>query len=290
MNETHNTELILSPKGNIYHLDLKPGEVAKNIILVGDPARVPFITSLFSTIEIKRHKREFISHTGMYKGKRISVISTGIGTGNIDIVMNELDALFNIDFKTKSPKENLTSLSIFRIGTSGALHPDIKPGTSIFSRYCIGMDNLLSFYNLINTETEKGFINALSTHLPSSIPFYFVGADDELSNTIGKDYLNGITVVAPGFYAPQAREIRTAIKYPDLLNHLSEFRHNGYAITNLEMEASAVYGMGRVLGHKCCAVDLILANRIRKQFLSDYDNEMRELALRVLDGIVGGRS
>ncbi|RYD73516.1 MAG: hypothetical protein EOP53_19970, partial [Sphingobacteriales bacterium] len=262
MAQIPDTHLILNADKSQYHLNLRPNELAENVILVGDPDRVPILSALLDTIEVKKQKREYVTHTGMYKGKRISILSTGIGTGNIDIVMNELDALVNIDVDRREVKENLKKLNIIRIGTSGAIQADIAPGEFVLSRYTMGLDNLLDFYLLPQDYDEEQISINLKNQLPSEPYFYICEGEKMLLNSFPQEIKRGITCVAPGFYAPQNRQLRAPIKYAGLFDVLQNFSYQDLRITNLEMEASAIYGLGKILGHRCCTIDLILANRV----------------------------
>ena len=280
------SELILNPDGSVFHLHLKPGEVADRIILVGDPGRVDMVGGLLQDVEFRRENREFVSLTGSYSGARITVLSTGIGTDNIDIVMNELDALVNIDLNTRLPKKNHTSLRIVRIGTSGALQPDLPTGSWISSGISVGLDGLMNYYPLGKRYAEPELISLLKAceWWPESLPLpyaYRCGHPFETGKTEKLHW--GITITAHGFYAPQGRCLRAGVSHPDLNRHLTTFGYNGLMVTNFEMESSALYGLSDLLGHESLTICLIVANRIRKQFLEDYHPAMLELVIYVLD-------
>lgn len=281
------SELPLQSDGAIYHLNLHPEELADNVILVGDPGRVSMISDMFDTVEVRKHNRELITHTGIYKGKRISVISTGMGTDNIDIVITELDAVANIDLATRTVKEERRRLNLVRIGTSGALNPDIECGTFVASAYGFGIDGVLRFYDtgdLILEDIVEAFIR--HTDWDPTLPYpYCTPASPELLGRIAHDMAQGITVSAPGFFGPQGREVRAGLKYPELNQKIETFDYKGSAITNMEMECSAIYGLGNLLGHRTLTVCLIIANRVTCKFLDNYHDRMKELGRIVLDRI-----
>jgi uridine phosphorylase len=280
------SELIITPKGSIYHLDLLPGQVAENVIVVGDQYRVSAISQHFDTIEHKVSKREFVTHTGTYKGKRISVISTGIGCDNIDIVINELDALFNIDFNTRLPKEKTTSLNIVRIGTSGSLQEDIPVDSFVISSYGLGFDGLLGFYDAVYEPDELDLTRAFNSQInwPSHCnPPYFTKGSSLLIDKLKAGMTVGITATANGFYGPQGRSLRLRANVPDLNEQLNKFSYNDHRITNFEMETSALYGLSAMLGHQACTVCAIIANRFNKTYSKDYTIPVNELILTVLD-------
>ncbi len=264
------SELILNPDGSIYHLRLKPGEIASTIISVGDQERVSEVSKHFDTIEVERQHREFKTHTGTFRNKRFTVISTGIGPDNIDIVFNELDALVNIDFASRTIKKNKESLEIIRIGTSGALQPEIPVDSIILSETGIGFDNLLHFYGNADAITDKDFSDAFISHTDwnseNSRP-YVVKADKNLMRKFTPyGFIPGITTTNVGFYGPQGRILRLALKDNDLNEKIVSFRYKGKKITNLEMETAAIYGMAGLLGHKALSLNAILANRITGTF------------------------
>lgn len=279
------SELPKQKDGAIYHLNLHPHEVADNIILVGDPGRVSMISALFDTVDFKKENRELITHTGTYKGKHVSVISTGMGTDNIDIVLNELDAVANIDLQTMEVKPEHKTLNLVRIGTSGALNPNIECGSLVASVWGFGIDGVLQFYDQGGWNNEK-MVDAFIAHTgwqPNLPHPYCTPASSELLNRIGFDMLQGITVSAPGFFGPQGRQVRAKLAYPELNRKIESFSYEGQCIINMEMECSAIYGLGNVLGHNPLTVCLIIANRVTGKFLDDYHDLMRELARKVLD-------
>jgi len=266
------SELILNSRGAIYHLDLKPDELAQNIITVGDPARVAEISKHFDKIEVQRKHREFITHTGTVGSKRISVISTGIGPDNIDIVLNELDALVNIDLHSRTINDELKQLNIIRIGTSGSLQADIPVESFVASSHGLGLDNLLNFYLHEMNEEEKQLIHSFKTQTQLHSGFghpYIAAASMHLLKHFVEGFHQGITVTCPGFYGPQGRVLRLGITHPQLIDQLTSFQFGKYRITNFEMETSAIYGLGKALHHHCLSLNAIIANRIHKNFSSD---------------------
>ncbi|MER3497602.1 MAG: phosphorylase [Chitinophagaceae bacterium] len=288
MNRIQESELIINERGAIYHLDLRPEELANNVIVVGDPDRVKLVSRYFDQIEIQQQHREFISHTGRIGKKRITVISTGIGTDNIDITLNEVDALVNIDFETRQIKPKLTSLNIFRIGTSGSLQADIPVDAHVAGTHGLGIDNLLNFYRLEQNEEEKQLLHSFVTHtqLHGQIGYpYIASASGSLIKHFVKDFHQGITVTCPGFYGPQGRILRLGIHNPDLINSLTHFRFGQHRISNFEMETSAIYGLGKLLGHHCLSLNAIVANRIVKQFSKDAATAVDNLIKKVLGNI-----
>ncbi|MGO1244317.1 MAG: nucleoside phosphorylase [Sphingobacterium sp.] len=278
------SELILNADGSIYHLNLLPEDLAPTIIFVGDPDRVEIVSKHFDTIEIRKGKREFITHTGMLRKKRISVISTGIGTDNIDIVFNEIDALANIDFATRSLKRDLTSLDIIRIGTSGSIQGDIKMGTILASEYAIGFDALMQFYIKSYSPQEREIQAAIQQEF-SSLSFkpYVGSASEKLLNQIAGDLPKGITMTAPGFYAPQGRSVRSANVYPDLIQRVNAFTINGRLITNLEMETAGIYALANMFGHHALSINAILASRVNEDFSSNPKKIIDQTIRYVLD-------
>lgn len=284
------SELILNPDGSIFHLHLKPGQVADTVILVGDPKRVEVIQSFLSKIEYTISNREYVSSTGQYNGKRITVVSTGVGIGNIDIVVNELDALVNIDFGKREINKTLKKLNFIRIGTSGSLQKDIKVNSYVISEKSIGFDNLLAFYDNNQSVQNKEFNSAFKAHMGTNNLFfspYVINASENLLNMLQSDETHmGITVTSPGFYVPQGRELRLKIKLNDINNMLSSFQYNGYRIVNYEMESSAMYGLARMLGHEAIAICLIIANRLNKNANENYRENVKELIQYVLKCII----
>jgi len=269
MHRIAESELIINQRGAIYHLNLRPEELADTIITVGDPDRVKEVSKHFDKIECRLQHREFITHTGTIGSKRISVISTGIGPDNIDIVLNELDALVNIDLKTRYIKESLTSLKIIRIGTSGSLQVDIPVDSFVASTHGIGLDNLMHFYRAGHNEEEKQLLQALVTHTQLhnhlSYPYIFGGSPALLKN-FTKNMFHGITITCPGFYGPQGRVLRLGLALPHLNDSLTRFSFGNHRVTNFEMETAAIYGLGKILGHQCLSLNAIVANRINMTF------------------------
>ncbi len=272
MSRIAESELIINSRGAVYHLDLRPEEIAGTVITVGDPDRVKEISKYFDAIEVRSQHREFITHTGRIGKKRITVLSSGIGPDNIDIVINELDALANIDFETREIKKELKSLNIIRVGTSGSLQADIPVDSFVASTHGLGVDNLLNFYRHEQNDEEKLLLQSFVTHTQMhgqmSYPYISSAAGSLLKHFV-KDFHQGITVTCPGFYGPQGRILRLGIRNPELINRLTDFRYGQHRITNFEMETSAIYGLGKLMGHNCLAVNAIVANRVKKEFSKD---------------------
>ena len=288
MSKIPESELILNSDNSVYHLNLLPQEISDTVINVGDPDRVQMVSSFFDSIEVKKQKREFVTHTGYYKGKRITVLSTGIGTDNIDIVYNELDSLVNIDLPNRVIKKDLKSLNLIRIGTSGSLQADIPVDGFVFSKYGLGLDGLLNYYKLINEKEEIEIINAFRLHYPNegilSLP-YLSKCSDKLENALSKGLYKGITASCCGFYAPQGRVLRYELARPNFIEKLNTFRFNESRITNFEMETGAMYGLARILGHHCCSINAIVANRITNEHTHKGEETMSKLIQLVLDRI-----
>lgn len=266
------SELIVNPDGSVYHINLKPGQVARDIIFVGDQDRVEKITQHFDTIEFSTQKREFKSQTGTYKGKRITVISTGIGPDNIDIVMNELDALFNVDFETRKIKKEVTSLNIIRIGTSGSLQGHIPCDSIVMSQYGLGLDNMLRSYlidAISETEIEEAFITQTQWDIRKGRPYVIAGSSKLVKQFESDTIFKGFTGTVGGFYGPQGRVIRLEIQDPALNHKMDQFQYKGISMTNLEMETAAIYGLGKLLGHECLSLNAIIANRATGTFSED---------------------
>jgi len=264
----HDSELILNEDGSIYHLNLFPNDISDTIFLVGDPERVPMVSDFFDTIEIKKQKREFVTHTGTLRNKKLTVISTGIGTDNIDIVMNELDALANINLQTGQVNQNLKSLSIIRIGTSGSMHPEIDTDEIVVSTHGLGLDILMHFYGIDYTQEEIKHAESVSKqiHLKELHPYLIAGNEELIS--LFSDQHKGITATCAGFYAPQGRKLRAPHAHPEFLQLIMHADMSPYRITNFEMETAAIYGMSRMLGHKAVSVNAIMANRVLQKFSS----------------------
>ena len=284
------SELILTPEGKIYHLNLAPSELAPTVITVGDPGRVEMVSKYFDSIEVKAEHREFKTHTGNYKGKRISVISTGIGPDNIDIVFNELDALVNIDFENRTIKKKLTSLDIIRIGTSGSLTDEIEVDSFLISAIGIGLDNVMHYYNDIDTIFERDFAQKFIDHTQwnpdNSVP-YAVKADKSLLEKLSSDKtFKGITITNVGFYGPQGRVLRARLRDENLNEKLTSFRINKKKITNMEMETATMYGMSKLLGHSAISMNAIIANRATGSFSKNSYKTIDELIQYTLEKIV----
>ncbi|MCU7550358.1 nucleoside phosphorylase [Chitinophagaceae bacterium LB-8] len=280
------SELIINERGAVYHLDLRPEELATTVITVGDPGRVPQVSKYFDTIEVKRQHREFVSHTGTLGKKRLTVISSGIGTDNIDIVLNEIDALVNIDFETRIIKENLTTLNILRVGTSGSLQRDIPVDSLVAATHGLGLDNLLHYYRLEHNEEEKQLLQSFCTQTQIQAQMsqpYISSASPSLLKHFVKDFFHGITVTCPGFYGPQGRVLRLGVKNPQLINNLTQFIFGQHRITNFEMETSGIYGLGRLLGHHCLSLNTIVANRVSKEFTKDGKASVENLVKKTLE-------
>lgn len=274
------SELILNPDGSVYHINLKPGQIANDIIFVGDQNRVEKITKHFDSIEFTTQKREFKTQTGTYKGKRITVMSTGIGPDNIDIVMNELDALVNVDLETRTIKKELTSLNIVRIGTSGSLQADIPCDSFVMSQYGLGLDNMLRSYlidEISETEMEEAFIAQTNWDMRKGRP-YVISCSKTLEKRLESDKIfKGFTGTAGGFYGPQGRVVRLGIQDPELNAKMDSFNFNETRMTNLEMETAAIYGLGKLLGHNCLSLNAIIANRATGTFSEDPYKAVDEL-------------
>ena len=284
------SELILNPDGSIYHLKLRPEQLAKNIILVGDPGRVEVISQKFDRIEHKTQNREIITHTGYLNNKKLSVLSTGMGTDNIDIIINELDALVNIDLETREIKPELTPLNLIRLGTSGAIQPEIPLNSFIVSSHAIGIDGLLNFYSTHHPAFDRHMAEAFERHTewPAKLASpYAVKASETLLKTVGDGLMKGITATAPGFYAPQGRKLRLEPGIPNLNQRLETFNYEGLKISNFEMETSALYGLSALLGHNALTVCVAIANRHRKEYNKDYKLHVESLVKLVLERIAG---
>ncbi|MBL0329966.1 MAG: nucleoside phosphorylase [Bacteroidetes bacterium] len=280
------TELILNPNGSVYHLQLLPENIAPNIIIVGDQGRVETVSAFFDTIDFKVQNREFVTHGGTFNGKRIMVLSSGIGTDNIDILMNELDTAVNIDLKTRTIKKEHTSLNIVRIGTSGALQKDIPVDSFVVSSYGLGFDGLLNYYLDLAKVNDNTISEAFmqQTNWAKNLPYpYAVKGSASLINQIGFDLTKGITATAPGFYGPQGRKLRLTPWVADFNQQLTDFKLDENRITNFEMETSALYGLGALLGHQTCTVCAIIANRVAKQYSKNYHVAIEKLIQLVLE-------
>ncbi|WP_127127328.1 nucleoside phosphorylase [Pseudoflavitalea rhizosphaerae] len=290
MGTIQESELIINERGAIYHLDLLPEELATTIITVGDPDRVSKVSSQFDRIEIKRRHREFVTHTGYVGSKRLSVVSTGIGPDNIDIVLNELDALVNIDFKTRTIRHDHTVLNIVRIGTSGSLQSSIPVNSWVASTHGLGIDNLLNFYRIEENEEERqvlqSFITQTQLNHRISQPYISSAAPALLKHFV-TNFQHGITVTCPGFYGPQGRVLRLGLSHPDLVDRLTNFSFGQHRITNFEMETAAIYGLGKLLGHHCLSLSSIVANRVDRTFSDNAAANMDKLITTTIDILKG---
>lgn len=281
------SELVLNPDGSVYHLNLLPSEIGDKIILVGDPSRVSLVSDRFDEIEVVKEKREFITHTGILGDKRISVVSTGIGTDNIDIVMNELDILANVDLEQRAYKEEPKKLRVIRLGTCGILQENIPVGAFLMSKFALGFDSLIHFYNYKESYEEYMLRAEIDDHFKSTgirLPHYISMGRGEFDFDIPERH-RGITVTLPGFYGPQGRDLRAGLKFPDFLPSMNGFVHNELQIVNFEMECSGLYGMSNLLGHDCCTVCIGLANRITGQFIKDSSDRLQQLIQETLEVI-----
>ncbi|HEX5024031.1 MAG TPA: nucleoside phosphorylase [Agriterribacter sp.] len=279
------SELILNSRGAVYHLNLLPQELADMVITVGDPARVQEVSKYFDAIDYRQQHREFVTHTGWLGKKRISVVSTGIGTDNIDIVMNELDALVNIDLPTRTIKPHTTQLQIIRIGTAGSLQQDIPVDSWVASTHGLGIDNLLHFYRHQSNEEEnqliQSFITQTQMHNNFAVP-YINSASVSLIKHFVKGFHHGITVTCPGFYGPQGRVLRLGLSHPGFVQQLSHFNFGVHRICNFEMETAGIYGLGKLLGHHCLSLSAIVANRATQQFSNDSNAAVEKLIMETL--------
>ena len=280
------SELILNKDQSIYHLNLHPQDVAETVILVGDPGRVAKISAYFDSVEIRKSKREFVTHTGWYRGKRLSVVSTGIGTDNVDIVLNELDALVNIDFRKKEVKKDLTRLNLIRLGTSGAIQPDIPVGSIVLSELAIGFDGLLQFYDsgkVQLADVQFAFLEYSGWSVLKPVP-YVVRATPELCEKLNSEaVIKGFTATNSGFYGPQGRSLRLGLDDPEINQKLAAFRYKGLRITNMEMETAGIFGLAALLGHAATAVNCILANRPNGTFSQNPSGDIDRLIRYTLD-------
>ncbi len=286
MEKLKESQLIINPDGTIYHLKLRPENIAETIIVVGDPQRVQKVSKHFDKIEFKNQNREIITHTGYLNKKRLTVISSGMGPDNIDIVLNELDALVNIDLKKRIKKSTHTSLNIIRLGTSGAIQSDIPIDSFGLSTYGLGLDGLLNFYLINKDILENDMMNAFikHTHWSDKLPKpYVVKCSESLAEKIGKGMIKGITATAPGFYGPQGRVLRLKLQYPDLNKKIETFSFNNERIINFEMETSALYGLGKLLGHNIITVCAIIANRVNEKYSKNHKKPIKKLTELLLE-------
>lgn len=284
------SELIITEKGHIYHLDLAPEMLADTVLTVGDPDRVKEVSKYFDRIEYRAQHREFVTHTGYIGTKSVSVVSTGIGPDNIDIVLNELDALVNIDFSTRMIKQEKKQLSIIRLGTSGSLQADVPVDSFVASSFAIGLDNLMHYYVHENNPDESFMLDEFRQHTGLSgkaiVPYVAEGAI-RLRNHFDAGYVHGITVTCPGFYGPQGRVLRGHIALPHLIDALGTFSSRQHRITNFEMETSAIYGLGKLLGHHCLSISAIVANRVQKTFSKDGSAAVEAMIRKSLEVVEG---
>lgn len=285
-NNFKSSELVLAPNGSLYHIYMTGENLADDIFLVGDPNRVNMFKEIFDSIEFESQNREIHSLTGSYHGHRFTALSTGMGCDNIDIVVTELDAAANIDLKSRTIRQNHRSLNMVRIGTSGSLHSEIPTGSLVASAYAIGLDGLLNYYQHDDSQLEEAMTQAFVSHMqmPDRMARpYCVKGSNELLAKVANITKQGITATAPGFYAPQGRNIRIAPSIPDLNEKLASFQWDGLKVTNLEMETSAIYGLARIMGHNALTVCLIIANRADGTFLNDYHSQMRDTIVGIMD-------
>lgn len=283
-----NSEFIVNPDGSVFHLHIRPEQLSDKIVMMGDPDRVTLTASFFDSIECDVRSREFHTVTGMYKGKRLTALSHGIGTDNIDIVVTELDALANIDFHTRTVKPEFRQLTMIRVGTSGGMQPHCPIGSYVVSEKSIGFDGLLHYYAHSQDVREEDFEEAFQKQVnwsPYHCSPYVVSADEELVERIGHDMIRGVTISAIGFYGPQGRHVRLPLADPELNAKIESFRYSHYSITNYEMESSAIAGLGKMMGHKCMTVCAIIANRVALESNADYKGSIEDLIKVVLERI-----
>lgn len=281
------SELIINPDGSIYHLNLKPEHLASTVITVGDPDRVEKVSKYFDEIEFIMSKREFVTHTGTYQGKRITVMSTGMGTDNIEIFMTELDALVNVNLETRLPKQKHTSLDIVRVGTSGSMQASIPAGAMLASAYGIGLDTLMAFYQTDFTDLEVAVGEKIQKELGLSFLPYCIQGSQKLLGLLGGGLVQGNTVTCPGFFGPQGREVRLKPAIPDIIEKLSQVNVEGFELTNFEMETAGYYAMGRLLGHEVLSLNAIVANRITHEFADNAYEIVDELIRHTLKKLAG---
>ena len=282
------SDLILNSDGSIYHLQLRPEEIPDLVLISGDPARISMISSNFDRIEFKRQNREFVSHLGWYHGRRILALSTGIGPDNIDIVMNELDALVNIDLSKRKPLAQPRSLNIIRIGTSGTVHADIPIGTYVIASHGLGMDGSLHYYKRLEEITDRELTSEFirQTGWPEFLPVpYIIPGNKKLIDSLSKGGITGITATAGGFYGPQGRELRLKSAFPGMLGAMANFNHNGLRVINFEMETSSLFGLGTMLGHSVASICVLLANRATGQYTKTIKEDEQNLISFVLDSM-----
>jgi uridine phosphorylase len=284
------SELIINNRGAVYHLNVRPEEIADTIITVGDPERVASVSKYFDKIEFKCEHREFITHTGYVGNKRISVLSTGIGPDNIDIALNEVDALVNINFETRTINEKHKTVSVIRMGTCGSLQGEVGVDQLVAGTHGLGIDNLLHYYKLENNDEEQSILSAFEAHTQiknSNIKPYIASASKNLIEHFSDGYNKGITVTCPGFYGPQGRILRLPLSMPNLVDQMTSFQHEGHHIANFEMETSAIYGLCNLLGHQCLSVNVIIANRVKKEYSKNMGAAVDHMIQKTL-GIIAG--
>lgn len=280
------SELVINPDGSIYHLAMRPEQLGDLVFVVGDPGRVERVSRNFERIEHRTQNREFIAHTGVYNGTHVTALSTGIGTDNIDIVLSELDALANIDLEKRTPRKEHRALRIVRLGTCGAMQEDIPVGSVVVSAFAVGLDNVLHYYACEPTDRENRLLNDLveQTEWPGNLPYPYVAQGDKaLVELLGHDNTVGITLTAGGFYGPQGRQLRLVPAIDDLNERFTAFSHEGLRITNYEMETSALFGLGGMLGHRTASVCLVVANRLRKEYHKDHEGDIDRMIGEVLE-------
>lgn len=280
-------DLVLNRDGSVYHLNLLPRHISDTVLTVGDPSRVNAISQFFDSIEFEMNRREFITQVGRYKGKKVTVISTGIGTDNIEIFFTEIDALVNIDLKTREPKSRKKKLKIIRIGTSGALQEDIPLGSHLVTDYAVGFDNLMNFYDLKQDDTERSIGEDIRKKIKLPFTPYVVRGSEVLRAQFGADMIVGNTITSPGFYAPQGRTIRVPIKFPKLLDNLNSYHNKAedFWLANFEMETAGYYAMARLLGHEALSANAIIANRVKGRFSPDHNAVVEGLIRKILDRV-----
>ncbi|WP_114748173.1 nucleoside phosphorylase [Pleomorphovibrio marinus] len=284
-NRIAESELLINTDGRIYHLGLRPGDVADKIITVGDPDRVEKISKHFDRIVLKQRHREYVTHTGIFQGKELSVMSTGMGTDNVEIFLNELDALFNVDFNTRKPKERFLKLEIVRVGTSGSLQEEIPVDGLLASTSALGLDTLMNFYSFPQLAGEQAFASMVMEKLGLGFTPYLAHASPELLHRLGSSLLSGITVTCPGFFAPQGRQVRLEPRLPLLLDQLSSMSFDGKKMTNFEMETAGYYSLGKLLGHEVLSLNVLVVNRKKGNFSENPDLAMDKLIQHVLEKI-----
>ena len=286
MRKIPESELILNKDGSVYHLNLRPEDISDTIIAVGDPGRVHAVSQYFDKIDYEMNKREFITHTGKYKGKKLTVISTGMGTDNIEIFLTELDALVNIDLEKREPKPKRKKLKIVRVGTTGALQEDISLGSFIASNYAIGLDTLMQFYQLPQSEYELQVTREIQESVGLSFQPYMAQGSQSLREKLAFDMIEGNTLTCPGFYAPQGRSVRLEIKYPKLIDELTLYHNDTFWLTNFEMETAGYYAMARMMGHEIVSLSAVIVNRVRKSFSKNANKSIDALIQITLNRLV----